>query len=158
MVLTLQHDQALARPRDLSLQHQKLMSWNHFIYHLILRVLLYLISMGFLPKWLLEFQNKPQLCVACQYSAAHCCPWQTEGNKIGLVHIPDQTNPVYGILVDQIVSTQPVIIPKISGILTSHRFWGCTTFMDHVSHYVYFHPMRELSLSETLLAKDALNN
>ena len=31
--------------------------------------------------------------------------------------------------------------------------WGATTFVDHVSDYVYVHLMRDLSLAETLLAK-----
>ena len=35
-------------------------------------------------------------------------------------------------------------------------FWVCTTFVDHGSDYVDVHVMRDLSLSETLLAKEAL--
>ena len=56
-------------------------------------------------------------------------------------------------LVDQIVSAQPRLIPQMSGFLTSYRLWGCTTFVDHVSEYVYVNLMRDLSLSETLLGQ-----
>jgi hypothetical protein len=39
--------------------------------------------------------------------------------------------------------------------LTSDCIWGCTTFYDHVSDYVYVHLMRNFTLEETLLAKKA---
>ena len=44
----------------------------------------------------------------------------------------------------------------MSGFLTRQRLWGATTFVDHVSDYVYVHLMRDLSLDETLLAKSAI--
>ena len=44
----------------------------------------------------------------------------------------------------------------MSGLLTSKRLWGATTFVDHVSDYVYVHLMRDLGLDETLLAKEAM--
>ena len=43
----------------------------------------------------------------------------------------------------------------MSGFLTNQRLRGATTFFDHVSDYVYVHLMRDLSLTETLLAKSA---
>ena len=61
-----------------------------------------------------------------------------------------------GVSVDQIVSAQPGLIPQMSGFLTSKRLWGATTFVDHVSDYVYVHLMRDLTLDETLLAKEAM--
>ena len=42
------------------------------------------------------------------------------------------------------------------GFLTNQRLWGATTFVDHVSDYVYVHLMRDLYLTETLLAKSAM--
>ena len=44
----------------------------------------------------------------------------------------------------------------MSGFLTKQRLWGATTFVDHVSDYVYVHLMRDFSLANTLLAKEAL--
>ena len=122
------------------------MSWHHPIYHLPFRIIFCLSSIGPLPKWLLEFRNKPSIFVACKFGAAHCRPWQMKRKKIGLICRPEKTNPGDGVLVDHIVSAQPALIPQISGFITIHRFWGCTTFMDHVSEYVYVHLMRDLSL------------
>ena len=61
-----------------------------------------------------------------------------------------------GVSVDQIVSAQTSLILYMSGFLTNQRLWGATTFIDHVSDYVYVHLMRDLSLPETLLAKSAM--
>ena len=41
----------------------------------------------------------------------------------------------------------------MSGFLTNQWLWGCTTFIDHVSDYVYMHLMQDLSLAETLIAE-----
>ena len=57
---------------------------------------------------------------------------------------------------EQIVSAQPGLIPQMPGFLTNQRLWGATTFVDHVSDYVYVHLMRDLSLTKTLLAKSAM--
>ena len=61
-----------------------------------------------------------------------------------------------GVSVDYLVSAQPGLIPQMSRFLTSKRLWGATTFVDHVSDYVYMHLMRDLTLDETLLDKEAM--
>ena len=63
-----------------------------------------------------------------------------------------------GVSVDQIVSAQPVLIPQMSGFLTSKRIWGCTTFVDHVSDYVYVHLMKYLTLGAWLVNLDKLTD
>jgi hypothetical protein len=44
----------------------------------------------------------------------------------------------------------------MAGFLTSKGIWGCTTFVDHVSNYMYVHLMKDFTTNETLLAKLAL--
>ena len=56
----------------------------------------------------------------------------------------------------QIVSAQPGLIPQMAGFLTNERLWGTTTFVDHVSDFVYVHLMKNnFTLEETLKAKRA---
>ena len=43
----------------------------------------------------------------------------------------------------------------MSGFLTSRRIWGCTTFCDHVSDFVYVYLMRDFTFEEMLLAVKA---
>ena len=44
----------------------------------------------------------------------------------------------------------------MSGFITNQSLWVATTFVDHVSDYVYVHLMQDLSLAETLLSKEAM--
>ena len=147
--------QRLARPRTLTPLQQELMSWHHRLYHLPFRRIFMLAKYKFLPKRLLECQDKVPLCVACQFGTAHRRPWRVKGKKAGSIRRKEQVEPGDGVSVDQVISSQPGLIPQMSGYLTSSRIWGCTTFVDHVSDFVYVHLMRDFTLDETLLAKAA---
>ena len=43
----------------------------------------------------------------------------------------------------------------MSGFLTSHRIWGCTTFCDLVSDFVYIHLMWDFTMDEMILGVKA---
>ena len=94
--------------------------------------------------------------MACQFGQAHRRPWWTKGKKSESIQKPDQTKPGDGVSVDQIVSAQTGLIPHMSGFLINQRLWGATTFVDHVSDYVYVQLMIDSSLTETFLAKSAM--
>ena len=151
--LTLSEAQALARRAALSPVQQELMSWHHRLYHLSFCHTFRLASLIILPKRLLECRAKPPICVACQFGQAHRRPWRVKGKNSGSICRPDQKMPGDGVSVDQIVSAHPGIIQQMSGFLTSNRLWGATTFVDHVSDYVYVHLMWYLTPDETLLSK-----
>ena len=57
---------------------------------------------------------------------------------------------------DQIISSQPGLIPQMSDFLTNQRLWEVTTFVDHISNFVYVNLMRFLSIAETFLARAAM--
>jgi hypothetical protein len=80
------------------------------------------------------------------------------GKASGSIRCPEHILPGDGVLVDQIVSAQPGLIPQISGFLSSCRIWGCTTFCDHVSDFVYVHLMHNYMVDETILAVKNFEN
>jgi hypothetical protein len=145
--------QWLAYPIALPPQQQESMSLNHPLYHLPFNRILMLARPRYLPKILLKLQYKRPICVACQFGIAHRLPWRTKGKKSGSIWIPDQTKPSDGVSVDQNISAQPGLIPQMAGFLTSKQIWGCTTFVDQVSNYIYVHLMKDFTITETLLAK-----
>ena len=53
------------------------------------------------------------------------------------------------------VSAQPGLIPQMSGFLSNIRLVGAIVFVDCHSDHVYVYLMRNLTIEETLLAKDA---
>ena len=153
--ITKEEAELLARPQILSPVQQELMDWHHRLYHLSFSKIFRLAEAGHLPKGLLKCKKALPLCVACQFGTAHRRPWRRRGKASGSIRRPEHVLPGDGVSMDQIVSAQPGLIPQMSGFLTSKRIWGCTTFCDHVSDFVYVHLMRDFTVDETILAAKA---
>ena len=143
----------LAHQRMLSPIQQLLMDWHHRLYHLQIRRMFMLADKGFLPKILLKCKDNVPKCVACEFGTAHRRPWRLKGKQSGSIRNEKQVKPGGGQSIDQIVSSQPGLIPQMAGFLTSERYYGATTIVDHVTDYVYVHLMRNLTLEETIKAK-----
>jgi hypothetical protein len=143
----------LAHPRVLSPTQQLLMMWHHRLFHLPFRRMFVLAERGWLPKSILSCKDNVPLCVACQFGSAHRRPWRVQGKLSGSIRKSNKVEPGDGQSIDQIVSSQPGLIPQMSVFLTSERYFGATTIVDHVSDYVYVHLMRNLRLEETLIVK-----
>ena len=154
--ITQEEAQRLACPKVLSPLQQELLSWHYRLYHLPFGRIFKMCELGYLPKRLLACKKSPPICVACQFGQAHRRPWRTKGKLCRSIRDKDkEKEPGDGTSVDQIISAQPGLVPQMQGKLTSARIWGATTFVDHVSDYVYVHLMREITLEETLNAKRA---
>ncbi len=54
---------------------------------------------------------------------------------------------------NQLVSAQLGLTPKMAGFLTILRIWGATIFVGHFSDHVIVALMQDLTLDKTLLAK-----
>ena len=143
--------QRLARPRTLTPLQQELMSWRHCLYHLSFHRIFMLTKWGFLRKRLLKCQNKVPMCISCQFWSTHWRPWRTKGKKRGSIRRTEQKKPGNNVSIDQIISSQPGLIPQMSGFLTHKRIWGYATFVDHVSDFVYVHLVRDFTLYEILI-------
>ena len=93
---------------------------NHSLYHLPFWIIFQYAKLGYLPKRLLECQDRPPLCIACQFGQANGRPWRTKGNKSGSIKREQDKDPGDGTSIDHIVSEQPVLIPQMAGYLTSN--------------------------------------
>jgi hypothetical protein len=131
------------------------MDWHHCLYHLLFPKIFCLANYGLLPKRLLDCKDRLPLCVAYRFGTAHCRPWQVKGKASGSIRRPEHFQPSNGVSMDQIVLAQPGLIPQMSGFLSNRQIWGCATFCDHVSDFVYVHLMRNFTVNETLSAVKA---
>jgi hypothetical protein len=91
----------------------------------------------------------------CLFGQAHKCPWRSKSKQKHPIRKPTDDAPGKHALLDQMVSAQAGLIPQMSGILTNLRIMGATVFVDHYSNHVYVYLMKDLTLSETLMAKHA---
>lgn len=138
-------------PTVLSLNAEQYLKWHTRLGHLPDRHMKRMSKLGFLPKSFLKL-DPPPICAACAFGKAHKRPWRTRGVS-GHIRKDSEIKPGDGVSIDQLQSAQPGLIPQTAGFLTSQRFEGATVFVDHFSHFVYVHLMRNLTLEETLEAK-----
>ncbi len=90
--------------------------------------------------------------MACLFGQAHKCPWRSKSKQKHPIRKPTDDAPGKRSSLDQMVSG---LIPQMSGRLTNLRIMGATVFVDHYSDHVYVYLMKDLTLSETLMAKHA---
>jgi hypothetical protein len=76
---------ALACPQILTPLQQELMDWHHRLYHLSFPKIFCLAERRHLLRRLLDCKDALPLCVACQFNAAHRCPWRTKGKTSGSI-------------------------------------------------------------------------
>ena len=126
--------------------HQKLMDLHHRLHHLSFPKIFKLSELGYLPKRLVDCKINVDLCVASQFCTANCRPWRTKGKASGSTHTPEKIKPGDDISMDQMFSSQPGLIPHMSGFLTNRRIRGCATFCDHISDFFYVHLMYEFTV------------
>ena len=131
------------------------MSYHLKLHHLPFPKLIKLALRGKIPKRLATLKGRTPVCVACIFGTAHRKPWRTKSKKYNPIRRPEDDAPGKRISTDQLVSAQPGLIPQMSGFLTNLRIVGATVFVDHFSNHVFVCLMKDLTLAETLLAKEA---
>ena len=102
-------------------------------------------------------KEKPPICAYFHFGRAHKQPFRTKGKHTKPILSKDDVNPGDCVSTYQIVSAQPVLVPQMSGYLTSDRIWGINLFVDHATDYTYVQLMRSLDLDETLVVKKSFD-
>jgi hypothetical protein len=120
--------------------------------HLPLPAMITLAEKGKLNRKFAKLKHRLPVCMSCMFGTAHRKPWRSKGEK-GSIRKPTDNAPGKCISIDQMISSQPGLIPQMAGFLTNLRIWGATIFVDHFSDYFFVALMCDLTLDETLLAK-----
>ena len=81
-------------------------------------------------------QDCVPLCVDCVLAQVSCSPWRTSVYH-GSLHQENVSNPGGKVSVDQLVSTQPGLIPQSSGWLTASHVWAGTVFVDNATNKIF---------------------
>ena len=145
----------ILEPQSLSPLQEEMMSYHLKLHHLPFPKLIELAEREKIPKRLATLKGRTPVCVACIFGTAHKKPWRTKSKKYNPIRRPEDNAPGKRISTDQLVSAQPGLIPQMSGFLTNLRIVGATVFVDHYSNHVFVYLMKDLTLAETLLAKEA---
>ncbi len=131
------------------------MDWHPCLYHLSFPKKIRLTEKGCLTKGLLKCKGLLPLCIVCKFRTTCHHLWHWHNKASGSIRCPEHVLPGNSVLMDQIVSAQPGLIPQMSGFLTSSCIWGCTMFCNHVSDIFYVFLMRDFTINEAILAVKA---
>ena len=145
----------LLSPKSLSPLQEEMLSHHNRLHHTPFPKLIVMAQQGIIPKRLASLKGRCPLCVACLFGQAHKRPWRSKSKQKHPIRKSTDDAPGKRASMDQLVSAQPGLIPQMSGRLTNMRIMGATVFVDHYSDHVYIYLMRDLTLSETLMAKHA---
>jgi hypothetical protein len=147
--------QNLISPTIISPLQEEMLSHHNRLHHLPFPKLIVMAERGEIPKRLAFLKGRCPLCVACLFGQAHKRPWRSKSKQKHPIRRPTDDAPGKRASMDQMVSAQPGLIPQMNGRLTNFRVMGATVFVDHYSDHVYIYLMKDLTLSETLMAKHA---
>jgi hypothetical protein len=142
-------------PQSLSPLQEEMMSHHCCLHHMPFPKLITMAEKGEIPKCLAALKGCCPICVACLFGQAHKRPWQSKLKQKHPICNPTDNAPGKKASLDQMVSAQPCLIPQMSGSLTNLSIMTAMVFVDHFSDQVYVYLMKDLMLSETLLAKQA---
>jgi hypothetical protein len=112
-------------------------------------------ELGEIPRRLASLKGRCPICVPCLFGQAHTRSWQSKSKEGHPIWKKLDDHPNARASMDHLVSAQPGLIPQISGKLTCMRVNGATTIVDHYSDHIYVFLMHDLTLEETIPAKNA---
>ena len=140
-------------PQNHSRLQEEMMSHHFCLHHTLFPKLITMAEQGEIPKRLAALKGHCPICVACLFGQAHKHPWQSKSKQTHPICKLNDDAPGKKTSLDQMVSAQPGLIPQMSGCLTNLRVIAARVFVDHFLDHVYVYLMKDLTLSETLLAK-----
>ncbi len=142
-------------PQSLSPLQEEMMSHHCRLHHMLFPKLVTIAEKGEIPKCFGALKGRCPICVACFFGQAHKRPWQSKSKQKHPICKPTGNAPGKKASLDQMVFAQPGLIPQMSGCLARLCIMGTIIYVDQFSDHVYVYLMKDLTLSETLLAKHA---
>ena len=97
-----------------------------------------------LPLTLNNIKALP-LCPSCVFRGSKRKAWRIK-DSFGSIKKLSHNVPSSLVCVDQLISSQPSLLPQSSGYLTASRIWACNVFLDVNTRYGFGFMMHNTSL------------
>ena len=143
----------IVHPQVVSSLQEKRLSHHCCLDHTPFPKLIVMAEQGKIPKHLSQLRDRCPICVSYLFGTVHKQPWQNMSKISNPIWKESDMSPGAKASTDQLVSTQPGLIPQISGKLTLQCVNGATVFADHYSDHVNAYLMQDLTLEQTIAAK-----
>ena len=132
--------------------HEEFISWHRRLGHLWFSAMFKLAKNEELPRKFLKLQDKALLCPDCIIGSMKRRSWRSKGPP-GVIRKSHAEVPGGMVSVDQLVSKQPGLIPRIDGKHTLDRVSGATVYVDNYSGFCYSHLQSSLDTDQTIQSK-----
>ena len=143
------------KPSQLSPLETEFMHWHSRLNHLSFSNMHKLAEIGILPGRFKKLKGCTKLkCASCIFGRQKRRPWRTRAKPSTIRKFSDD-KPGVTVSVDQVISANPGLVPRMSGRHTSERLSAVTVFYDHFSKVSYSHLQRSTDGDETLESKQA---
>ena len=121
----------------LSPLQQEFKYWHDNLSHLHPKSVFRLAKLGVLPSIFLYLKDDVPLCVPLMFGTARKRQQRTKWKKSGSIRKKTNNNPGAEVLVDQLQSYQPGLVPKLSGRLTSVHIWTAQVMVDQFGYLTH---------------------
>ena len=110
-------------------------------------------KLGFLSSIILDLKDDVLLCSSFMFVTSIKRQWITKVKKLDPIKKETDNNTGDGVSVDQLQSSQPGLVPQLSGKLTIARICTAQVMVDHFSDLTYVHQIRFTSQEYYLAGK-----
>ena len=143
--------QSLIDPKTMNKKQGKWLRLHERLNHTPRLKMRILCDKEILPKSLDKWHSLP-LCPSCAFGNSKRRKWRTKPRP-GTIEKVHQTAPGILVCVDQLISSQPGLVPQSSGCLTASRVWAYNIFFDVHSEYGHSFMMNNATLDQRLQEK-----
>ena len=140
-------------PKALDSNQEEWLQWHERLNHIPYSQMKVLAKEKILPSTLNNIKALP-LCPSCAFGGSKRKAWRTKDN-FGSIKKSSHDVPGSLVCVDQLISSQPGLLPQSSGYLTASRIWACNIFLDVNTRYGFGFMMHNTLLEQTIKAKQA---
>ena len=145
----------IAKPTKLTDLEIEYLRWHERLGHPSVKDFNSMINSGLLPTKFRKVLKDPPICISCIFGKMQRRKWRTSKDNYNPIRHESENYPGARVSVDQLISAQPGLVPRMEGGHTRARIWAATVFKDHFSDLIYTHLMTSPSLEETIAAKQA---
>lgn len=144
--------EALINPTQPTALLKEFMSWHIRCGHIPFYKMFQLCRKGFLPKKFLELEHKKLICPSCVLGKQRRRAWRSKA-EAGSLRSEATAEVGSRVSLDNVVSAQPGLVPRMDGRHTKERIHGGCCFIDNHSKYSYTHLQTSIDIDQTLEAK-----
>ena len=145
----------ILNPKPMNTLAQLWLSWHSIIFkHPPMNEILKLAEFSIIPKEHLYFKNKlAPFCISCAFGTVNKKPSRNNKGRSHTIRSKKDDALRKCVSMDQLISSQPGMIPKFDEHIRREKVWAASVAVDHFTNIIKVCLMETTSRANTLEAK-----